>query len=140
MKSAIPRTNILKKYLLGWEKVFRIFTVLDKYSDRPLTIFYASTNIFYSIMEDSIIIIFLPHYEILLFTEFATIIKTLVGGEHAMKLTKAVEDDPQRRKPDISRAKKYLNWEPKVSLNEGLRKTIEYFTKEVKRSQGGKST
>lgn len=55
-----------------------------------------------------------------------------------MKLTKAVEDDPQRRKPDISRAKKFLNWEPKVSLNEGLKKTIEYFTKEVKRSQGVK--
>lgn len=74
----------------------------------------------------------------ILSTEFATIIKTLVGGKHKMKLTKAVEDDPQRRKPDISRAKKFLNWEPKVSLNEGLKKTIEYFTKEVKRSQGVK--
>lgn len=72
--------------------------------------------------------------------EFATIIKTLVGGKHAMKLTKAVEDDPQRRKPDISRAKKYLNWEPKVSLNEGLKKTIEYFTREVKRSQSSRFT
>uniref|UniRef100_A0A8D8M362 UDP-glucuronic acid decarboxylase 1 n=1 Tax=Cacopsylla melanoneura TaxID=428564 RepID=A0A8D8M362_9HEMI len=72
--------------------------------------------------------------------EFATIIKGLVGGEHAMKLTKAVEDDPQRRKPDIRRAKKYLDWEPKVSLNEGLKKTIEYFTIEVKRSDGHKVT
>jgi Nucleoside-diphosphate-sugar epimerases len=57
-----------------------------------------------------------------------------------MKLTKAVEDDPQRRKPNIDRAKTYLQWEPKVSLNDGLKKTIEYFAREVKRSQDGKIT
>lgn len=45
-----------------------------------------------------------------------------------------VEDDPQRRKPDIARAKKFLNWEPRVPLKVGLEKTIEYFRKEVKRS------
>ena len=36
-------------------------------------------------------------------------------------------DDPQKRKPDISKAKKELNWEPKISLNEGLDNTILYF-------------
>ncbi|MBS4058567.1 MAG: SDR family oxidoreductase [Bacteroidetes bacterium] len=36
-------------------------------------------------------------------------------------------DDPMQRKPDISLAKKVLNWEPKVSLDEGLVRTIEYF-------------
>ena len=36
-------------------------------------------------------------------------------------------DDPQKRKPDISKAKKELNWEPKISLNEGLDNTISYF-------------
>lgn len=36
-------------------------------------------------------------------------------------------DDPQRRLPDINKAKSILNWEPKCSLNEGLKKTIEYF-------------
>ena len=36
-------------------------------------------------------------------------------------------DDPQKRKPDISKAKKVLNWEPKISLNEGLDNTISYF-------------
>lgn len=45
-----------------------------------------------------------------------------------------VEDDPQRRKPDISRAKKFLNWEPRVPLKVGLEKTIEYFRKELERS------
>jgi len=37
------------------------------------------------------------------------------------------EDDPKRRKPNIEKAKKKLNWEPKVSLSEGLDETISYF-------------
>ena len=37
-------------------------------------------------------------------------------------------DDPTRRKPDITLAQKHLNWEPKVGLQEGLEKTIEYFS------------
>lgn len=37
------------------------------------------------------------------------------------------EDDPQQRRPDISRAKETLGWAPKVQLEEGLQKTIEYF-------------
>jgi dTDP-glucose 4,6-dehydratase len=37
-------------------------------------------------------------------------------------------DDPQRRQPDIKRARSILNWEPKVGLDEGLTQTIEYFT------------
>lgn len=40
------------------------------------------------------------------------------------------EDDPMRRQPDITKAKKVLNWEPKVSLDEGLQKTIEYYCSE----------
>lgn len=47
----------------------------------------------------------------------------------------AVEDDPQRRKPDIDRAKKYLNWEPRIPLKIGLEKTIEYFRKELEQSK-----
>ncbi|XP_031338348.1 UDP-glucuronic acid decarboxylase 1-like isoform X1 [Photinus pyralis] len=64
--------------------------------------------------------------------EFATIIKELVGGNSEIKHVAQVEDDPQRRRPDISRAKKFLNWEPKVSLNIGLHKTVNYFKKELK--------
>nr|DAH10908.1 MAG TPA: hypothetical protein [Caudoviricetes sp.] len=41
------------------------------------------------------------------------------------------KDDPTQRKPDISLAKEVLNWEPKISLDEGLKKTIEYFAKEI---------
>jgi UDP-glucuronate decarboxylase len=42
-------------------------------------------------------------------------------------------DDPTQRKPDISLAKQKLNWEPKISLDEGLGKTIAYFEGEVKK-------
>ena len=36
-------------------------------------------------------------------------------------------DDPLQRQPDITLAKKVLNWEPKIVLDEGLLKTIEFF-------------
>jgi UDP-glucuronate decarboxylase len=38
-------------------------------------------------------------------------------------------DDPEQRRPDITLAKKLLHWEPKVPLEDGLQKTIEYFKK-----------
>ncbi|CAD7092465.1 unnamed protein product [Hermetia illucens] len=66
--------------------------------------------------------------------EFAVIIKDLVGGTSIISQGAAVEDDPQRRKPDITRAKRYLNWEPRVPLKVGLEKTIEYFRRELDRA------
>ncbi|XP_030761272.1 UDP-glucuronic acid decarboxylase 1-like [Sitophilus oryzae] len=65
--------------------------------------------------------------------EFASIIKNLVGGHSKIIHVSEVEDDPQRRRPNITRAKTYLNWEPKVDLNTGLHKTVEYFRQELKR-------
>lgn len=49
--------------------------------------------------------------------EFAVIIRDLVGGKSKIQTMAAVEDDPQRRKPDITRAKKYIHWEPRVSFH-----------------------
>lgn len=66
--------------------------------------------------------------------EFASMIKQLVGKQSIIRQVAAVEDDPQRRKPDISRAKKYLGWEPKVPLMVGLRKTVLYFEQELQRA------
>ena len=40
-------------------------------------------------------------------------------------------DDPMQRKPDITKAKELLGWEPKIQLEEGLLKTIEYFKKQI---------
>ena len=45
------------------------------------------------------------------------------------------QDDPIQRKPDITLAKSKLNWEPKVPLDEGLAKTIAYFTNLLKNSK-----
>lgn len=42
------------------------------------------------------------------------------------------EDDPTRRKPDITKAKKILNWQPKINLTTGLEKTIKYFQDQLK--------
>ncbi len=43
------------------------------------------------------------------------------------------EDDPVRRRPDIAVAKKRLGWKPKITLQGGLRPTIDYFKKVIKR-------
>ncbi|RWS14463.1 UDP-glucuronic acid decarboxylase 1-like protein [Dinothrombium tinctorium] len=63
--------------------------------------------------------------------EFASVIRTLVGGSSEIVYLKSVEDDPQRRKPDILKAKKYINWSPKVQLKDGLKSTVEYFRNEL---------
>jgi nucleoside-diphosphate-sugar epimerase len=41
------------------------------------------------------------------------------------------EDDPKVRQPDITRAKKYLNWGPVVGLDEGLQSTLKYFKEQL---------
>lgn len=59
--------------------------------------------------------------------EFAEIIKKITGSSSEIKFTETLpEDDPKKRKPDISKAKKVLGWEPKVKLEEGLKRLIEY--------------
>ena len=64
---------------------------------------------------------------------FATIIRDMVGGNSKIVNLAPVEDDPQRRRPDITLAKKVLNWEPVVPLERGLKKTVDYFSKELGR-------
>jgi UDP-glucuronate decarboxylase len=61
--------------------------------------------------------------------EIAKIIIELVGSNAKIEFRPLPQDDPTRRKPDISKAQKELNWEPKIHLAEGLKKTIEYFDK-----------
>ena len=54
-----------------------------------------------------------------------------MGGKSTIEYLPAVEDDPQRRRPDISVAKSVLGWEPRVELLQGLSKTIQYFRGEL---------
>ncbi|GFQ90021.1 UDP-glucuronic acid decarboxylase 1 [Trichonephila clavata] len=63
--------------------------------------------------------------------QFASVIKDIVGGVSPIVKQTGVQDDPQRRKPDIKRAKLYLGWSPKVPLNVGLKETIKYFENEL---------
>ncbi|HUS05900.1 MAG TPA: UDP-glucuronic acid decarboxylase family protein [Bryobacteraceae bacterium] len=64
--------------------------------------------------------------------EFAQHIQTQMGTDHAQLEFKPLpEDDPKRRRPDISKAKRILGWEPRVPLDEGLRETVEYFRKKL---------
>jgi dTDP-glucose 4,6-dehydratase len=63
--------------------------------------------------------------------EFAKKIIELTHSKSAIVYKPLPEDDPQVRQPDISKARKILGWEPKVKLEEGLSKTIDYFRSKV---------
>ncbi|CAF0886165.1 unnamed protein product [Adineta steineri] len=63
--------------------------------------------------------------------QFATKIKELVGSQASIVYKDPVIDDPKQRRPDITLAKSWLNWEPKVLLSDGLNKTIAYFRNEL---------
>ena len=59
--------------------------------------------------------------------QLATMIKQMTKSSSAIQFDPLPMDDPKRRKPDIAKAKELLDWSPKVSLEEGLKNTIEYF-------------
>jgi dTDP-glucose 4,6-dehydratase len=59
--------------------------------------------------------------------EFAETIRALVGSSSPIEFRELPTDDPKTRQPDITRAKNILGWEPRVPLEEGLARTIEYF-------------
>ncbi|WP_232460971.1 UDP-glucuronic acid decarboxylase family protein [Thermococcus radiotolerans] len=59
--------------------------------------------------------------------ELAHIIKRLTNSDSPIEFHPLPPDDPQRRCPDITKAKKLLGWEPKVKLEDGLKRTIEWF-------------
>ena len=65
--------------------------------------------------------------------QFAETINKIVGNPAGITFVKDARSvrDPQQRRPDITRARKILAWEPKVSLEEGIQKTIPYFKKKL---------
>ncbi|MCS7273069.1 MAG: SDR family oxidoreductase [Fimbriimonadales bacterium] len=64
--------------------------------------------------------------------EFAQLVKQLTGSDSPIVFKEFLTpDDPKQRCPDITRARQILGWEPKVSLEEGLRRTIQYFRNQL---------
>lgn len=62
---------------------------------------------------------------------FAHMIRDKVGSSSRIVHLPATKDDPTKRKPDISVARARIGWQPRVSVSDGLDKTIEYFKKEL---------
>jgi nucleoside-diphosphate-sugar epimerase len=63
--------------------------------------------------------------------EFAEQIRRLTGSHSPIEFRPLPEDDPKQRCPDIAKARAALGWEPRVTLEEGLRLTVEYFRREA---------
>lgn len=59
--------------------------------------------------------------------DMAKLIKQMINSNSEIEFLPLGEDDPKKRCPDITKAKRLLSWEPKVKLEEGLKMTIEYF-------------
>jgi len=63
--------------------------------------------------------------------ELAKKVLALTGSESAIENRPLPSDDPVRRRPDISRAREQLGWQPRVALDDGLLPTVEYFRQEL---------
>src|SRR5690606_35927095 len=57
--------------------------------------------------------------------EFAEAVRRAVGGGGKLTFKPLPKGDPRQRRPDISRAKEVLGWQPEIGIDEGLRRTIE---------------
>ncbi|VAX23977.1 UDP-glucuronate decarboxylase, partial [hydrothermal vent metagenome] len=64
--------------------------------------------------------------------DLAKIIIEYTGSSSKIAFKDLPVDDPRKRRPDISRAKNILGWEPEIALKEGLMKTIDYYIGELK--------
>lgn len=67
--------------------------------------------------------------------ELAEIVKKLTNSKSEIEFLPKLEDDPQRRRPDITKIKTTLKWEPKTPLQEGLQRTINWFRSVLQKAQ-----
>ena len=125
---ALP--NLLKQALLGEPltvygegKQTRSFCYVDDLVDGIVKLLYSDEHLPVNIGN--------PNEMTIL--QFAETINEIVGNEAGLTFVKDARSvrDPQRRQPDITRAREILGWEPKVSLEEGIRKTIPYFKQKL---------
>ena len=125
---ALP--NLLKQALLGQPLTVygagdqtRSFCFVDDLIDGIVRLLYSDEHLPVNIgnpVEMSIL-------------EFAEAINRVTGNTAGIKFIENARSarDPQRRRPDITRAKNILNWEPKVDLEEGIRRTIPFFKQKL---------
>jgi len=64
--------------------------------------------------------------------ECAQEVLTVTGSKSELRFEALPEDDPTRRRPDISKAKALLGWEPKITLREGLKRSLPFFQSKMK--------
>lgn len=72
--------------------------------------------------------------------DFARLILKITGSSSEIKYLPLPEDDPHKRKPDISKAKQFLQWEPKIKIEDGLARTIAWFKMHMKPGAEGPLT
>jgi UDP-glucuronate decarboxylase len=71
--------------------------------------------------------------------DLAEEIGKLLNKEIKLKYLPLPPDDPKQRKPNIDRARKLLNWTPKIALSEGLKTTINYFSQKIRTGNTAKA-
>jgi len=69
--------------------------------------------------------------------EFAERIRRLTGSAAPIVYQPLPEDDPKQRQPDIGKARRLLGWEPRVSLEDGLRETVGFFRSVLEQPAAG---
>jgi dTDP-glucose 4,6-dehydratase len=72
--------------------------------------------------------------------ECAEKVLKITGSRSRIRYEPLPQDDPKQRRPDITKARKVLGWEPKIDLEAGLRLSLEYFKKAVAEDEDGDST
>ncbi len=90
-------------------------------------------GIFRLLMSDETNPVNIGNPEEITIKEFAEEIQALTGTDSKIIYKELPTDDPKVRKPDITRAKDILGWEPKVNRSEGLKITLDYFINKVKK-------
>jgi len=125
---ALP--NLLKQALLGQPLTVygdggqtRSFCFVDDLVDGIVKLLYSDEHLPVNIGNQTEMSIL----------QFAETINKLVDNKAGITYVKDARSvrDPQQRRPDITRAREILKWEPKVSLDEGIRKTIPYFKQKL---------
>lgn len=88
-------------------------------------------GIFRLLMSNEVYPINIGNPEEVSLKDFAEEVIKLCNSKSKIVFKELPEDDPKVRQPDITRARKILNWEPKISRSEGLKLTLDYFKKAI---------